>query len=195
MLTGLAQVYASLTPAIIAAVLNMAWVKTPWLRSWGPIDAGRVLRDGRRLFGDNKTWKGLLGVTVLGVLAGLAWGALGEGNAIGRNNLFLLDHASTPAWHALTGGLLGLAYGLLELPNSWLKRRVGITPGHTHAGAWRPLFVVLDQIDSVVGCAVVLALLAPVSGAMFVAIIALGGLTHLVLNLLLYAVGLRKHPL
>lgn len=195
MLTALAQIYASLTPAILAAVVNMVWVRNPWLRPLGPIDGVRTMPDGRRVFGDNKTWSGLIGVTGLGVLAGLLWGWLGAGNAIGRHNLFLLDHAPTPGWLALTGGLLGLAYGLFELPNSFLKRRLDIRPGHTQGGRWSWLFVVLDQIDSVVGCALVLALLAPVSVALFFGIIVVGGLTHLVLNLALYAVKLRKHPL
>ncbi|MGJ6981437.1 CDP-archaeol synthase [Aestuariimicrobium soli] len=200
MLTALAQIYASLTPAILAAVVNMVWVRNPWLRRLGPIDGGATLPDGRRLFGDNKTWNGLIGVTVLGILAGLLWGWIGHlgpgpANAIGRHNLFLLDHAPTAGWTALTGGLLGLAYGLFELPNSFLKRRLDIRPGHTADTRHSWLFVVLDQIDSVVGCAIVLALLAPVSVALFVGIIVVGGVTHLLLNLVLYAVKLRKHPL
>src|SRR5437870_12474599 len=35
-----------------------------------PIDFGRTLRDGQRLFGDGKTWRGLVGGTLSGALLG-----------------------------------------------------------------------------------------------------------------------------
>ncbi len=192
----MAQIYVSLAPAIFAGILNMVWVKVPVLGCLArPIDAGRTLRDGRRVFGDNKTWKGLLGMLFLGALCGIAWGAVLSGSAAEPYNLFYGVRQNTPGWSGVTGGLLGLAYGLFELPNSFLKRRVGITPGRTRRGAWAWIFVVLDQVDSVIGCGLVLALLTPVSWSMFVAIVVLGGATHVVLNLLLYAAKLRKNPL
>src|SRR5712691_11772070 len=36
-----------------------------------PIDLGRSLRDGQRVFGDGKTWRGLLGGTTMGAVFGL----------------------------------------------------------------------------------------------------------------------------
>jgi hypothetical protein len=196
MLTALAQIYVSLMPAILAGILNMAWVKTPMMCSWAkPIDGGRTMRDGRRIFGDHKTWKGFAGMVGLGAICGLAWGALTSSTGLAPYNLFQTAHAPTPEWNAATGALLGLAYGLFELPNSFLKRRVGITPGKTHGGAWTILFVVLDQIDSVIGCALVFAATTSISLAMVVGIIVVGGVTHVVLNLLLYAAKLRDNPL
>ncbi len=196
MLHAVGQIYASLAPAIFAAVLNMVWVKTRALPGLArPIDGWLTLGDGRRLLGDNKTWKGLLGVTVLGAVTGWLWGAALRGTAAEPYDLFFLRHQNTHAWAAGSGALLGFTYGLFELPNSFLKRRVGITPGLTKGDRWSWVFVVLDQIDSVLGCALVLALFAPVSFALFLAIVVLGGLTHFLLNLVLYALRLRRTPL
>jgi hypothetical protein len=191
-----AQVYTTLAPVIVAGVLNMVWVKLPVAR-WAsrPIDAGRTLADGRRVLGDHKTWKGLLGMVVLGALAGLAWGRLIHGIGLEPFDLFYARQPNTIAFSALTGALQGLAYSLFELPNSFLKRRVGITPGKRHGGAWTVLFVVLDQIDSVVGCALLVLVFAPVGWAFVLVTILAGGITHLALNVLLYALHLRKNPL
>lgn len=191
-----AQIYVSLTPAIFAAVLNMVWVKLPLLRSTAtPIDGGRLLRDGRRLFGDNKTWKGLIGLVGLGAVCGLIWGAIVSHSPMAAYHLFHHVCPSSPVWDLTTGALLGLAYGIFELPNSFLKRRLGIPPGKTRPGRTGLVFVVLDQIDSVIGCALLLALLTPIGWDLFLAIIAVGGLTHLVLVLVLYALRLRVNPL
>ncbi|MBS1660284.1 MAG: hypothetical protein JST68_04455 [Bacteroidetes bacterium] len=84
----------------------------------------------RRLFGANKTWRGFVVVPVLnGILMLVAFGSM-------------------------SGFLLGLAYVLFELPNSWLKRRVGIEPGG-RAGRYRVLFVLLDKSDSSFGVSLV----------------------------------------
>src|SRR2546425_5825292 len=51
-----------------------AFVANPMAVVFGggtPIDFGRILGDRERLFGDGKTWRGLLGGTVLGGVLGL----------------------------------------------------------------------------------------------------------------------------
>jgi len=194
-LRTLGEIYVSLAPPILAGILNMAWVKKPVLRRLArPIDDGRTMRDGRRIFGDNKTWKGLLGMVVLSALAGLALGALERGTAAETLNLFYRDHLNTHAWSSLVGTLLGLGYTLAELPNSFLKRRLGISPGRPPAGAAKVAFILGDQADSVLGCAIILALVVGISAALFGAIIVVGAVTHLVLNLALYAFHLRRNP-
>lgn len=192
----LAQIYVSLAPALFAAVLNMVWVKLPVLRLAAiPIDAGRRWRDGRRVLGDNKTWKGLIGLVGLGAVCGVVWGAVVSHSPMAAYHLFHEVRPSSPAWDFVTGALLGLAYGLFELPNSFLKRRLGIPPGKKRPGRVGALFVVLDQIDSVIGCALVLALLTPIGVDLFLAIVVTGGVTHLVLVLVLYTLRLRVNPL
>lgn len=195
MLRTLGEIYVSLAPPILAGILNMAWVKTPWLRRLArPIDGGLTLPDGQRVFGDNKTWKGLLGMVVLGALAGLLLGLLERGTAAEGLNLFYREHADTNAWSTLVGALLGLGYTLAELPNSFVKRRLGISPGRPPEGAAKVAFIIGDQADSVVGCALVLALVVGISVPLFLAIIVVGAVTHVVLNLALYAFHLRRNP-
>ena len=55
----LLKMYVTMFPVILAGILNMLFVKTSlYLRLRRPMDGGRTLWDGRRLFGDNKTWAG-----------------------------------------------------------------------------------------------------------------------------------------
>ncbi len=194
MVDAVLEIYVSLAPVIIAGILNMVWCTTslaPKLNR--PLDNRAVLRDGRRVFGDNKTWKGLLGMVVLGAVAFVLWSLLVQGTSLVQWDLFHQRHAATLAYDAFAGALLGLAYALFELPNSFLKRRLAIAPGKESAGPRKWLFIVLDQIDSVVGVAVVLAILASISALFFLGLILVGGITHILLNMALFAVGLRRN--
>lgn len=188
------QMYVSLAPVIIAGVLNMVWCSTslaPQLDR--PLDNHRVLRDGRRLLGDNKTWKGLVGMVALGVVTFVLWSLVLRGSSLGRWDLFHQRHAATLPFDALVGALLGAAYALFELPNSFLKRRLDIGPGKESTGPCRWFIVILDQADSVLGCAVVLALLATVTPLFLVGLVVVGAGTHILLNMALFAVGLRRN--
>ena len=188
------QMYVSLAPVIIAGILNMVWCTTglaPALNR--PLDNGLLLRDGRRLLGENKTWKGLVGMVALGVVAFVLWSVVLRESSLGQWDLFHVRHASTLGFDALVGALLGAAYAVFELPNSFLKRRLGIEPGTVSAGPRAWFFVLLDQADSVLGCAVVLALLAPVTPLFLVGLVVVGAATHIVLNMALFAVGLRQN--
>ena len=136
-------------------------------------------------FGANKTWRGfavMMLATVLGVL-------LARLVALG------LPAAAARPFEAVSplplGLLLGLGYALAELPNSYLKRRLGIPPGaqSTRHRAW---FTFLDQADSAIGCAVVYAALLDYPARVLVLAILLGPAVHLVANVTLYAAGLRK---
>ena len=61
MLHLIAQMYVTLGPVILAGIFNMIFCKLKILKSMQvPMDGGRVMRDGNRIFGDNKTWKGFL---------------------------------------------------------------------------------------------------------------------------------------
>ena len=57
--------YVTLMPVILAGILNMIFCKSSLLEAvYRPMDAGLMLKDGKRLFGDNKTWKGFFGMIV-----------------------------------------------------------------------------------------------------------------------------------
>jgi CDP-archaeol synthase len=151
-----------------------------------PLDGGRTLR-GRRVFGDNKTWRGALCMTAGVVLATVAlwqwewW----------RDQLPGAVRASTPV---LVGLLIGLGTVLGELPNSFLKRRLSIAPGTRRRSPAGVALAVLDQGDLVLGIWVLLApvWLMPVwlAAVAFAAIAAI----HAVVNVIGYAIGARAAP-
>src|SRR2546430_10703658 len=76
-----------------------AFVANPMAVVFGggtPIDFGRTLRDRERLFGDGKTWRGLVGGTLAGAFLGLLFTV--------PFNLF----APNSTW---SFGLVGVAFG------------------------------------------------------------------------------------
>ncbi|MGH9895777.1 MAG: CDP-archaeol synthase, partial [bacterium] len=86
-----------------------------------PIDAGLTFRR-RRIFGENKTWRGafamsggVVAATIVLSFVPLWW-----------NHLPAEVRASGPL---VLGILLGLGSALAELPNSFLKRQLDIVPG------------------------------------------------------------------
>ena len=89
--------------------------------------------------------------------------------------------------------LLGLGYSLFELPNSFLKRRLDITPGKSVSGFWKVFFIFLDQADSVFGVALVVWLFYPLGIGLYLLYVLVGAGTHLLLNMMLYFMHLRKN--
>lgn len=193
----LAEMYVTLLPGMLAGIGNMVWCKLPVARGLArPIDGGRVWRDGRRLFGDNKTWKGVVGMVGLGAGATVAWGACcAASGSLQAHNLFYRAVPNTVAWNLLIGALIGVAYALFELPTSFIKRRHDVSPGRRASAGWGVAFTVLDQADSIIGMVAVVACFVPMTFGFFLAYLAVGAATHAVVNLALYAVRLRKNPL
>ncbi len=150
-----------------------------------PIDLGRTLGDGERIFGDGKTWRGLVGGTLSGGILGL-----------------LLSLPSPPAWSfgppaAAFGVSALLAFGALlgDLGGAFLKRRM-----HKARGTKAPL---LDQYDFVVG-ALLVSLAVPTwsiprffSGDALLglaAIIVITPVLHRTVNLVGYRIGKKHEP-
>jgi CDP-2,3-bis-(O-geranylgeranyl)-sn-glycerol synthase len=102
-----------------------------------PIDFGRRL-GGKRIFGDHKTWRGVVAAVVTATAVFEAQRLL-YGAGIGVD-LALIDYSAYPV---LPGFLLGLGTAVGDAVKSFFKRRVGIAPG----ASW-PVF---DQIDFLLG--------------------------------------------
>ena len=90
----------------------------------------------------------------------------------------------------LLGAMLGLGYCAGELPNSFVKRRLGIPAGGS-AERLPWLQYAVDQADSVVGCLVALRLVyrAPPTELLLAA--ALGTGAHVAVDRLMSSIGLR----
>ena len=113
--------------------------------------------------------------------------------AIEYLDFFYAEHENTLIFNISVGMLLGIAYSLFELPNSFLKRRLGIIPGKTQTGFSKAFFVFLDQADSIFGCALVVWLFYDLGILKYLLYVLVGAATHIVLNMLLYFAGLRKN--
>lgn len=196
MLTALAEMYITLLPAIFAGVMNMVWCRLPVAKALSrPIDAKRRLKDGKRIFGDNKTYKGFVGMLLFGALFTLLWGLVcGQAGYLHAHNYLYRYHTNTWGYNLAMGLAFGFAYALFELPNSFVKRRIGIQPGKPLKGAWAALFVFLDQADSVFGVVLVVALVYPMPLWFYLVYVLVGAATHIVFNMLLFAVHLRQNP-
>lgn len=196
MLETILSLYVTLMSVIFAGIANMVFCKYPTYQRLNiPMDSGRVLSDGKRLFGQNKTWKGFFGMIFFGGISQIVWGlVLTAIPALQSLNLFYEVYANTVVTNLWIGLLLGLAYVVFELPNSFMKRRLAIKPGKTADNQWKALFVFIDQADSLLGCALVVAALVPISWSQFFGFIILGAGTHIVINQLLYVLKLRKNP-
>ena len=190
----LLRMYATLGSAILAGILNMAWCKANFLKPLQkPLDAGKKYHDGKRIFGDNKTWKGLVGYILLNSFSMVLFGAIFQALNWNQYSFIYQNHANTPLFNLWVGALIGLVYALFELPNSFLKRRLGIKPGKTAKGWLRAFFVFLDQADSIFGLCLVVCIFYAMSPLLYLAYVLVGAATHILINILLYFAHLRKN--
>ena len=138
-----AQALYLFSPLLVSVAMSAVVQRYDLYASWKePIDGGRKFR-GKRIFGDSKTWRGVA-VAVIGSIA-----------TVFLQKHVLFDVAQTLAvvdYAQVSVLMLGTAIGASamagELPNSFVKRRLGIAPGST---ARRPVrrvaFWVWDQVD------------------------------------------------
>jgi hypothetical protein len=184
------KILYTILPVAGGGILHMMVVRAKLLQFLAvPIDAGRTL-NGKRIFGDHKTWRGIVVILAATTLsAGLhAWLEVQQPSWASYN---LVDYQSIAWWQA--GLWWGIAYAISELPNSFLKRRAGIAPGAAGPAGMRSVFLsIMDQADSAIGCSLVawLALGVALDAALWMMI--LGTAVHLLINMLLGLAGLRE---
>jgi CDP-diglyceride synthetase len=146
-MTLLLQLVWLAVPILLTGLVHLAVMKRDWLPALRrtPLDGGASWR-GKRVFGDNKTLRGAV-VMICGtalaawLVAKVAVGGLGWPVPIE------FAGAHPAAW----GALIGLGYIVGELPNSFIKRQLGIAPGAEGEGVRGRVFWVVDQLDSLVG--------------------------------------------
>jgi hypothetical protein len=133
-----------------------------------------------RLFGSNKTWRGALVMfTGVFVATGVFWPLMPD---------------ELDSW-PLAGALIGAGTVLGELPNSFLKRRLGIGPGERRVTPGGIALVVYDQADFVPAIAIALLPIwtMPLDTLLlgFVAVAAV----HFGVNVVGYWIGAREQPI
>ena len=182
----------TMSPVVLGAAANMLMTKTAFFQKHkSPIDGGKTFR-GKRIFGDNKTWIGFLYYILLCAAAQVLVGLLCRGFQLDSMNRMYAVHENRLPYNLLVGACFGLAYALFELPNSFLKRQMGIGSGGHRKGVTGVFFFILDQIDSLIGCAIVIGIFTDAGFSELVQYILLGAAVHILVNLLLMALHARK---
>lgn len=189
------EMYISMMPVILAGILNMIWCKSDLAMCIKiPMDRNIILRDGKRLFGNNKTWKGFFGMIASGIIATTFFGwVCGQSDFLLAHNYLYVNYNNTFMYNILIGSLWGIAYAVFELPNSFMKRRMNIKPGKHIEGVKGFLCVVFDQADSLIGCVLVLCFVYKMSLGFYIFYVLLGAFTHIIVNVCLYSIKLRRN--
>jgi len=109
----------------------------------------------------------------------------------GMRSLELLNYGS-PA--TLGFGLaMGAAAMLSELPNSLLKRQLGIVPGAAGRGVVGVMFYLLDQIDMLIGTWVVVGFAVPITAMRLLCSVVFLFVAHQLLTVVGYGLGMRAN--
>jgi hypothetical protein len=154
------EMIGALLPLIFTNIAHMVLVKR---NGWSSL----ALPIHTRAFGANKTWRGVVFVSffnaILFALINYPGGALLSQLPEGRYDAIPPDLSTSHGWEdilfkSFIGWIYGMAYVLFELPNSWLKRKMGIAPG-AQAERWSALFTLLDKTDSALGVSLVFCVL------------------------------------
>ena len=176
-----------IAPVLVAGMGQVVVLKLRLLNSLdAPLDRGAQWR-GEPLLGRRMSWRGVVAMTVLSALVSYAQ-AVATRRSHSLRALSPFDYRRIDP--LLLGFGLGLGYCLAELPNSFIKRRLGIAPAGT-SERWARVQYVVDQSDSVVGCLVALRFFYKPSrletGLAFSAGLAL----HVCVDLLMRALGIK----
>lgn len=175
---------AGITEIIIQAVWLMlpAYISNPTAVVFGggtPIDFGKNWKDGKRILGDGKTFRGLIGGTICGLVIGIIQMQYVPFEYLGKFTLLAVFSLSF-------GALLG------DMVKSFFKRRLAYERGMK--------LPFIDQLDFVAGAWVLTYLLEPkwFSGNftfwIIIVIIVLTPILHRITNIIGYHMKLKKEP-
>jgi CDP-2,3-bis-(O-geranylgeranyl)-sn-glycerol synthase len=175
----------------LAGLAQTLWLRSPLSgRFLVPIDGGRSL-GGRRIFGDNKTWRGFFMVPAVGAVFLLFRLAAPPLTGDDLPGLWPLS----PGEYGLLGCWVGFGFMAGELPNSFCKRRLDIAPGTAPAHPLgRIVCFACDRLDSIAGAFVALALVVPVSAWVVAYVLLIGPAIHWWFSVLLYRLGVKVRP-
>lgn len=179
---------------LIAAFVMAGVAQTVWFaiaashRFAIPLDGGRTMR-GRRVFGDNKTLRGFVVMVpaAASVFALLAL-ALGDPGSIGLWPL-------TATGYARLGGCAGLGFMLGELPNSFVKRQLGIEPGGVASTRWAAAAqFAVDRVDSGIGMLFAVSVSTPTPALTWPIVLGIGPAFHWLFSVVMFQLRLKPRP-
>ena len=187
------EMIGALLPLVITNIAHMVLVKR---NGWSSL----ALPIHTRAFGANKTWRGVAFVSLVNAvvfaLINYPGGALLAQLSEGYYDVLPPNLSTFHGWEDILfkcfiGWIYGMAYVLFELPNSWLKRRMGIAPG-AQAQQGSALFTLLDKTDSALGVSLVFCVLRDFSwGDALIFFVAASAL-HFLFSWILYLRKIKK---
>lgn len=171
-------------PAGAANVAPVFAAKIPFIRRFTtPLDGGLHFR-GNRVFGANKTWRGL----IVGILAAIGTVALQQtivASNPGMERYFAdLNYAELPT--ILLGTLFAIGALGGDAIESFFKRLRGIKPGE----AWVPF----DQTDYIIGAIITTAPIVALTLPQYAWILAFWCGIHFISSYIGWKMHLKKQP-
>jgi CDP-2,3-bis-(O-geranylgeranyl)-sn-glycerol synthase len=174
---------------VLAGMAQTAWFAAPLSRRFSrPIDGGATF-GGTRVFGDHKTLRGFV---VMVPAAAVSFAALAA--AIGnpaQAGLWPL----TVAGYAGLGACAGFGFMAGELPNSFVKRQLGIRPGecpHNRLAAAAQFLA--DRIDSGLGMLLAVSAIVATPAVTWLLVLSVGPSIHWAFSVLMFHLGLKARP-
>ena len=179
------QLLFNASPVIFAAITHMFVVKKRYLEFLAyPLDHNKTYRK-KRIFGANKTYRGLLVMIVASVFFSYIYYLLVL-NVKGLQQYNLLE--VTQYSFVFYGVLFGVGYIIGELPNSFYKRQLGVEAGKSNSFRLH----LIDQVDSVFTVMLLLVVFSSFTWKHFIIGLFFYGAIHILINYLLFLIGLRK---
>ena len=176
------------SPLFLAAITQGLCIRYDWLgRLKRPLDHGLTFK-GKRIFGDHKTWRGLLVNVTCCTLGTMIQAWLQNGGYL-PPWLLLLDYRK---YGLVAGILLGLGMTLGELPNSFIKRQLDIHPGRRKKGLLGVVFFLFDQVDLTIGIWLFLFFVIRPSVLLVLWSLVLTIVLHVTISSVGYLLGMRK---
>lgn len=158
--------------------------KIPVLNQWKtPIDFGKSYR-GKRILGDNKTWRGFCFGVLIAALTLLLQKYLYANNTWLQETITVVNYSTITVW---LGVLLGAGALLGDAVESFFKRQASVPSGE----AWFPF----DQIDYIIGGILLSSLVVTLSPAYNAAILLVWFGLHLISSYIGFLLGLKDKPI
>jgi CDP-2,3-bis-(O-geranylgeranyl)-sn-glycerol synthase len=174
----------------LAGIAQIAWFASPRSRSFAvPLDGGLTLR-GRRLFGDNKTFRGFIVLVPACACTFPLIATLGGTVYAEHLGLWPLSAAA----YAALGAFAALGFMAGELPNSLIKRQLDIAPGESAGGAARFAQFTIDRLDSGLGMLLAVGSVVPTPALTWALVLGFGLVVHWSFSAAMFRLGLKRRP-
>lgn len=172
-----------------AGLLHSLWLNNRFSRALAiPLDGGHMFR-GRPILGENKTLRGFV---VMIPAAALAFAAVAIVISLPEGVPPATLWQLTPAGYAALGAWAGFGFMAGELPNSFVKRQLGILPGQAPAaGLTRTICFTIDHIDSIVGMLIAVTMAVQTPWTTWLWVLILGPSIHLIFSWWLFRMGVK----